>query len=496
MQVRAPHRSRSAARALWLSLYLPDLPLEALSRGGRIPPPAAVVEARGARTWLVACDTAALARGLRVGMALDAACALVPALRILRRDEPAERAALEGLALWAGQFTSLVHLVAPRGLVLEVGASLTLLGGLKRLHARVLGESRALGYTPRLAVAPTPLGTWLLARAGVQQCVTALSALPGCLAEVPLSALDLPAETRAALTEMGLRTFGDCRRLPRADLARRLGPELVHTLDRALGKRADPRRPWIAPPRFERRLSLPGPVTEVEALLFAAHRLLLELAGFLAGRGSGVQGLTLELQRRGKPAIPLVLELVAPARDPQHLSSLLRERLMRLELGAGSEGIEALCLRAEDLQPLAPQNLDLFAGDTRAGRAGTAWIERLRARLGAPAVYGLTAIPDHRPERAWRACAPAESTLPVMASAARPLWLLPHPRPLETVNGAPWLGGALRLHARPERIESGWWDGGAVARDYFMAQNPEGETFWIYRERHGEPRWFLHGVFG
>ncbi|NIV75655.1 MAG: DNA polymerase Y family protein [Gammaproteobacteria bacterium] len=493
---RTPHRSRPAARPLWLSLYLPGLPLEALGQGGRIPPPAAVVEARGVRAWLVACDQEALAHGLRTGMALDTACALAPTLRILWRDAQAERSALEGLALWAGQFTSFIHPVPPRGLLLEVGASLTLLGGLERLRGRVRGESRTLGYNPCLAVAPTPLGAWLLARSGREACVTALSALPGCLARVPLSALDLEAETLAALTGMGLRTFGDCCRLPRADLARRLGPELVRTLDRALGKRADPRRPWVAPPRFERRLFLPAAVTQVEALLFAAHRLLLELTGFLVARESGVQALTLELHRRGKSAIPITFERVAPTRDAQHLLTLLRERLMRLELAAASEGVEALCLRAENLQPLAPRNLDLFADASRVDNVDTAWIERLQARLGSPAVHGLMTVPDHRPEQAWRACPPGESAPPVVPPAVRPLWLLPRPRPLETVNGTPWLGGALRLHARPERIESGWWDDGAIARDYFVAQNPEGATFWIYRTRRGDPRWFLHGVFG
>jgi hypothetical protein len=35
---------------------------------------------------------------------------------------------------------------------------------------------------------------------------------------------------------------------------------------------------------------------------------------------------------------------------------------------------------------------------------------------------------------------------------------------------------------RPERIESGWWDGTDVRGDYFVAENPLGETVWIYRD--------------
>ena len=50
----------------------------------------------------------------------------------------------------------------------------------------------------------------------------------------------------------------------------------------------------------------------------------------------------------------------------------------------------------------------------------------------------------------------------------------------------------------PERIESGWWDGNDVRRDYFVAESPSGERVWIYRDgRHGfgDGEWFVHGLF-
>jgi protein ImuB len=56
---------------------------------------------------------------------------------------------------------------------------------------------------------------------------------------------------------------------------------------------------------------------------------------------------------------------------------------------------------------------------------------------------------------------------------------------------------SLKLLRGPERIESGWWDGARIARDYFVAQDQHAVRYWIYRERdHEQPRWFLHGVFG
>jgi protein ImuB len=54
----------------------------------------------------------------------------------------------------------------------------------------------------------------------------------------------------------------------------------------------------------------------------------------------------------------------------------------------------------------------------------------------------------------------------------------------------------LELESGPERIESGWWDGRDVRRDYYVARNPAGVWFWVFRDREPSGRWFLHGVFG
>ena len=78
----------------------------------------------------------------------------------------------------------------------------------------------------------------------------------------------------------------------------------------------------------------------------------------------------------------------------------------------------------------------------------------------------------------------------------RPLWLSPAPQPLSCVDGKPHVDdGALRLLEGPERIESGWWDGEGVARDYFVALAPGGERLWVYRDRVSR-HWYLHGAFG
>ena len=77
----------------------------------------------------------------------------------------------------------------------------------------------------------------------------------------------------------------------------------------------------------------------------------------------------------------------------------------------------------------------------------------------------------------------------------RPTWLLNRPHRLITTDGNPTLQGALELTAGPERIESGWWDGEEVKRDYYVAENARGEAYWIFREHRDTSAWYLHGVF-
>jgi protein ImuB len=52
----------------------------------------------------------------------------------------------------------------------------------------------------------------------------------------------------------------------------------------------------------------------------------------------------------------------------------------------------------------------------------------------------------------------------------------------------------LILEEGPERIESGWWDGKGVARDYYVASRSHGAKLWVFQERRSK-RWYLHGMF-
>jgi protein ImuB len=376
--------------------------------------------------------------------------------------------------------------------VLEVAGSFRLFGGLSRLWTRIEQDLDAHGYAVSLACAPTPLAAQFFARAGLPVRIRHRDVLRTSLAQLSVEALNLPPESNDLLRAIGARTIGDCLDLPRDGLTRRLGREPLDALDRALGQVPDPRPDFIPPANFKTTLRLPAPVEEAGALLFAARRLLAELTGFLAATGKGVQRLRFELAHEGRDDTRFELNLALATRDPEHLTTVLRERLERLALPSPAV---AIALESRLLLPLAARNLTLLP-DTR-DRVETAarLVERLRARLGEDAVQGLDTVADYRPELAWRAAAPGTEARDMQRAGTRPLWLLDAPRRLGEIEAVPQHDGPLTLLAGPERIESGWWDGNDVGRDYFVARNPALSLLWIYRERHESRGWYLHGFF-
>jgi protein ImuB len=346
----------------------------------------------------------------------------------------------------------------------------------------------------RIACAPTACGAAWLARAGAERCVGCTDVLAAALAALPVRIAVRAADTLEALHAVGARTVGDLAALPRDGLARRFGQQLLDDLDRAHGRLADPRAFYIPPAQFHARLELPAEVTQAEHLLFAARRLFVQLEGFLAARAGGVRRLELRLCHREARATIVPIGLVAPSRDASHFTLLARERLGTVAL---PEPVRALALAAADVVPLAGENIALFADEGGSLEDWPKLVERLRARLGGAAVHGVAVAEAHRPEHASRVREPMlareKEGRETGEVGLRPFWLLAVPRPLEEIGAEPHCGGPLKLLAGPERIESGWWDGAEIARDYFVAQTPAQALVWIYRTRGGG--WFLHGLF-
>lgn len=479
---------------LWLCLHLPLLPLEAQAVGAGSGEPFAIVAEEGRHTRVVTANARASARGICAGMPVNSARALVPELVLKPRQPALEAAALSRLARWAGRFTPTVSISPEGALLLEVRGSLRLFNGLEALRATLVRELETLGHAPRVACAPTARAALWLARAGSGQAVVTRTELRQSLASLTVSDLNWPARTVRMLQRMGVVTVADCLRLPREGFARRLGPARLRELDQALGRSPEPQRLYLPPASCVARLELPAETTDALLLLEGFQPLLQELEQALRSRQASVRRVWCRLVHPDDAETRLCLAVREPANRTGHLAGLLRLRLETLTLTAP---VISLVLQA-DLEPgQAPVGTDLLGQNLRPHDGVQGLLERLRARLGRQAVQGLALRAEHRPEHAWRPVAdPLSGTRePAIAVRSRPVWLLPAPERLGLLAGQPGWRGMLRLEQGPERIESGWWDGGDVRRDYYLASNPRGAMLWVYQDLRSRG-WYLHGIFG
>jgi len=512
----APGVVPRASRELWLCLRLPALPLEALvgPQGGR-EGIVGVVEGEGSRQVVVAASAAAARRGVRPGLGLNAALALVPELELHERRPDAEAALLDRLARWATRFTPLVSLEPPQALLAEVRGSLGLFGGAEALRMRAITELGERGLHALATIAPTPRSALWLARAGCTITVDSPDALPSLAARLPLGCLDWPVDVTQTLVTLGIRSVADLVRLPRDGFARRFGPALLDELDEGFGRRPQPRRRAVAAERFDENLELPVESDSASLIGAALEHLVDRLQAFLRMRSAGIRGIVVEFRHRDLPATRLRLGLARPTGDGRHLVGLLRERLGRTPLPAPAWSLR---LRSTATMPLALQTV-VLPGETEQHadpEASARLLERLRARLGSDSVFSVCLVPEHRPEAAWRVAEPSvvapggkkrgqspfrleKGTVPFSEAplAPRPLWMLAEPQRLRERDDEPLHEGLpLELISGPERIETGWWDGRDVRRDYFVAQGRAGVRLWLYRERSRGGGWWLHGVFG
>lgn len=488
---------------LWLCIELPHLSVEAFADAKATERPLIISEA-GA---VIDCNRQALRCGIKIGMTPAAAHALAENLRHHPRVLQNEQKRLEQLATWAGQFTSRVSLDPPSALLLEIGGSLHYFHGLEPLRQQIAEGLHKLGHRGLIGIAPTPTAAGLIARSGKTTPIMQRSELADALAALPVDVLALDHRQTVALQGLGCRCIGDIRALPAAGALRRLGKALIHTLQKAYGERPDPRADWSPPAQFCSDLQFLEPITDVQQLHPGMQQLIETLCADLRRRDAGVMRLRFTLSQQGTEPLPLTLGMIKPCRDPHHMCLLLERRLERLSIQDGILGVTLRAGRFYDMQG-SSERLDLISDD-EVNEPPIAWeplVETLDNRLGSDCVKTLAIRSEHRPERAWRYLRPgSEQKKPsspqatqhhhAQALAPRPFWLLPQPHPLRCRQGRPMYHGALILENGPERIESGWWDGGDIARDYYQARNKQGQKLWVFRERRGERGWYLHGIF-
>ena len=443
--------------------------------------------------------------------------------------------------------------------VVEVSTTLRLWGGWPALWPHMLQPVPCSDAAPSVHVAVGPSALAALARLRAGECLPQHAAQPTdtqALLKLPLYTLDAARPHAAVLARLGVRSWGQLRRLPRQGVARRWGGSLLQALDQALGLLPETHR-WLQPaPEFDMALEWPHHLDTTPALMAPAQQLLAALLGWLMQRQRGVLALRWSWAHDPRRNVPLHggfdLHTAQPSQSLAHLQRLTAEHMARQTLAA-----PVVSLRLQTLvhAPFALATTDLLS--TRpppdASHQPLSWtelLERLSARLGDHAVITLHPANDHRPEH-MQSSLPARTGAMVAGtltsrtpatgttseagnlSVLLPTWLLAQPLPLSLRGNRPCYQGELQLLAGPQRLETTHWpcvsqaaatDGLlsdptqpelAVQRDYFVARSPRAGLLWVFRlrptahvltaeaeagtppkaaSRHG-PSWFLHGVF-
>ncbi len=525
-----------------LSLWLPNLPTDRLLRrarreadGGRqaLAPdrPLATFDSCQNALRLVAVDPAAARAGLRPGMTLADARAMVPQLEVCAAEPERDRKLLEDIRSWCERYTPYVALDRShehdRGgaLWLDVSGCAHLFGGEAALREDLLARLGRQEFAAEAAIADHPGTAWALARWGdPARRIAPPGGAKVALAPLPVAALRLPPETVQMLERLGLARVDSLYPLPRQALAARFGDLLTRRIDQALGLADEPISPREPLPAHRAELVLAEPITHTQGLLPLTRRLLQQLAAGLEAACLGARRLTLALCRVDNTTVLLSIGTSRPSRDARQLLRLFAEKLDQVDPGFG---IERAILAAGVVEPLLPEPLawrGMGAGDLDQARDLAPLVDRLANRLGRVAVAQLVPRESHIPERAQQAVPALSAAKPIPFPArrgygdapSRPLRLLACPEPIEAMAPLPdeppvlfrWrreLHKVTRVDG-PERLAPEWWRGGSIdqdvqTRDYFAVEDEDGARFWLFREglylphTSALPRWYLHGLF-
>ena len=459
-----------------------------------------------------AVNRAATEQGVHNGARVVDMRALVPDLHITFADIAGDKAALNKLMLWARRWCPWTAVDGPNGLVMDTTGSDHLFGGEAAMLREIEERLSTLGLSANLACAPTHGAAWALSRFGEVRCICVPEALAAQTAPLPARALRLDDNTLLLLNRLGLKTIGDLAAVPRISLARRfsraaLASNPLLRLDQLMGKLAEPITSPDDPPRFAVQSKLAEPVQDPTPHLPA---LCHELCIGLQKAGYGARRVTVTVYRTDGEVRHITVTTAQANRDPAHLLRLFDDKLDAIDPGFGFDLITLDASVAEELQTHQTR-LD---GQVDDGAELARLVDRLTARLGAPAIRKPTSVQSHIPERAedW---SPAMSapTGRIVTQTARPIRMFDHPEEIRVVYAVPegppaqfiWrrLTHRVTRFAGPERVAPEWWRDmpGTRLRDYYRIEDQLCQRFWIYRDgvlgdgRGETPRWFVHGIF-
>ncbi|WP_438042590.1 DinB/UmuC family translesion DNA polymerase [Sorangium sp. So ce128] len=469
---------------------------------------------------------AALGRVAEVALGLGATAAIqlgeqgAPRAGAARASRAPERAASEARSPWGDGPYDTVWL--------DITGASHLVGGEEALLGELGERVAALGHRARLAIADGPRLAQALARFGAHADggggAEAPIAPPGkgaqAIGPLPVQALPVEREVASFLVRLGVLRVEDLARLPRAQVAARLGPRTADVMELLAGRDPVPLLPFEVPRLLEEEVLFDEPIESAESLLFVLRGMTSRIASRLAARGEacgrlnvaiaydrsiarlrlgereddGAAAALLEDDGRG-PSLRFHVDMPVPLSDAGDLLRPLKARLERIELAAPAVGVHVIASRIARARRV---QLDLSRDRSADPDSLPALLAELSAEIGQERVGILEIADAHRPEARSRLVpASGEAAMTRASAAARaraaadrgaaeqaggadapalePARLLAQPIPLGRVGRGAIVAVDRHLYAierlsfvmRIDAVE--WWTPTPASRDYARA---------------------------
>ncbi len=501
-----------APAPLYAAVWLPRFHLQAAIRGLGLSLMAEVVVLDGSfataleaerKGRVLQVSATAERLGISSGMTPSQAQARCPKLRLLHRLASEETQAQQDLLQAALQWTPDYESTAPGLCLLEF----TRVRGLWRQReacGQQLYEWLARrDLEARIGFAANPDLAGLAAQ--VAQPVLIIGEEPGAeeqlLRDLPISALSPGAGLAELLRLWGVRTLGQFARLPRAEVARRLGSEGLLLRDIAAGGRDRLLRRVCPATDYREEMELEHPVESLDPLLFILRQMLESQCLRLAGDWLVASALALELRFQDQTCHQRTLRVAEPTRDAGLLLRLIHTHLESLTTAAP---IIAVALELTPTRP-AQQQTALFERSLRDPNRFAETLAQLEALVGQGHVGRARLLPSRRPNAftLMNFLAPAApEALPDEGQACGlPLRCFRPPRQVNVLltHGQPSAlqssGQTLFItQARGPWLLSGdWWNPVPWQREIWEIAASDGVLYQLAKEG---ARWVLDGAFG
>ena len=486
----------------------------------------AIFEGSAHNARVVAATRLARQAGVRPGLTLTQARALIPRLIARARDAECEDTAHETLL-------EVAEAVTPRVESNGRGTALLDIRGLKR-HYRGASPERDLGNAllrdldraglpSRVGIASNKLAARVAATLAHTPAIVPAGEEADFLAPLPLQRLSPQMEVAETLRQWGIRSIGEFAKIASADVGSRLGETGLDLHASARGLDPQPLIPRQPPLSFREGMSLEWPLVTLEPFLFLARAALDRLCDRLESRGLGCQklGYFLRLDPGGHHERSITLP--SPTRDVKTLLTLLR---LDLEAHSPEAPIVGFVFKAQPDRPRTTQ-LSIFGPAALSPERLATTLARLFALVGTGRIGSPRTVDGYRPERFSMVdydppppprvrgpCRSARGLLIVRTlDPAVSLRVRLEPRNgnsgdpcalrvqdgdsdsrLEDRASLPKLDGDVLVASGPWSLEEKWWSGQPVQREYWDVEMRSGELLRIYRDT-ATRNWFLDGIY-